>query len=320
MINQQLLEYVRDQLSAGVAEGEIKKALVTHGWAESDLNEVFTMIEQPQVSSVPTVAPQHTHILKWIAGVVVSLVPIGAGLYMYSSIMKSASEKEAWNNLQQAVQQSTQQTQQILNTVNQETSPSSTPSSTVQSTPVVSPSPTKPPTAGVSQPAEKWSGPTQEYSNATYKFSIDYPSDLTIIASPPGNGRLEVGFMPSTYIVTGVNDSAQFNMEASTNVADISSCLTPATLSPSSETISAKINTTINGTTFLSYVDTYSNNNVVYSYRALHSNICYLMTILVTKNLRSATLTLSQKQLADSADVKMVAKLGSIVQSFKLTQ
>lgn len=59
MINQQLLEYIRQQLAAGVAKEEVKKALATQGWNEQDINEGFATLEKPQAptQAVPPRVP-----------------------------------------------------------------------------------------------------------------------------------------------------------------------------------------------------------------------------------------------------------------------
>lgn len=53
MINPQLLDYVRQQLAAGVSKDAVKKALATQRWNEQDVNEVFTTIERPTPTSPP---------------------------------------------------------------------------------------------------------------------------------------------------------------------------------------------------------------------------------------------------------------------------
>jgi hypothetical protein len=47
MVNQQLLDYVRQQVAAGISKDVIKKALATQGWSEQDVNEAFSVIEHP---------------------------------------------------------------------------------------------------------------------------------------------------------------------------------------------------------------------------------------------------------------------------------
>jgi hypothetical protein len=46
MINEQLLDYIRQHLSAGEAKEDIKETLVTQGWNEQDVNEAFAAIIQ----------------------------------------------------------------------------------------------------------------------------------------------------------------------------------------------------------------------------------------------------------------------------------
>jgi len=53
MINQQLLDYMRQQLTGGVARDIIKANLLTQGWSEQDISEGFVTIEKPTVASVP---------------------------------------------------------------------------------------------------------------------------------------------------------------------------------------------------------------------------------------------------------------------------
>ncbi len=56
MINQQLLDYVRQQLAAGVAKEEITKTLLTQGWPQQDINETFIGLSGANVSAKPAVA------------------------------------------------------------------------------------------------------------------------------------------------------------------------------------------------------------------------------------------------------------------------
>lgn len=64
MINQQLLDYIRLQLSSGVGKEEIGKALATHGWNEQDIDGAFVAIGKvslvPQIT-LPTASPATTN-------------------------------------------------------------------------------------------------------------------------------------------------------------------------------------------------------------------------------------------------------------------
>jgi len=56
MINQQLIDYIRQQLTAGVSRESIKTALISQGWSERDITEGFMVIEKPSIAS--TAIPQ----------------------------------------------------------------------------------------------------------------------------------------------------------------------------------------------------------------------------------------------------------------------
>jgi hypothetical protein len=47
MANQQLLDYVKEQLKSGVAQAAIEKALLEAGWAQSDIRDCFVQAIQP---------------------------------------------------------------------------------------------------------------------------------------------------------------------------------------------------------------------------------------------------------------------------------
>lgn len=44
MINQQLLDYIKQQLQQGISQEEIKKNLLRIGWHESDIEEGFNSV------------------------------------------------------------------------------------------------------------------------------------------------------------------------------------------------------------------------------------------------------------------------------------
>ena len=50
MINQQILDYIKQQLQQGVSREQIKSSLITNGWSENDINEAFATLS---TNSVP---------------------------------------------------------------------------------------------------------------------------------------------------------------------------------------------------------------------------------------------------------------------------
>ncbi len=57
MANQQLLDYIRQQLQQGVSQEQIKSSLMTKGWQETDINEAFTSINSPMPPTPPENIP-----------------------------------------------------------------------------------------------------------------------------------------------------------------------------------------------------------------------------------------------------------------------
>jgi hypothetical protein len=52
MINQQLLDYIKQQLQNGVSKEQIKSNLLSNGWQESDINEAFALVDSLMSSPV----------------------------------------------------------------------------------------------------------------------------------------------------------------------------------------------------------------------------------------------------------------------------
>ncbi|MBI2670271.1 MAG: hypothetical protein HYX20_03970 [Candidatus Yanofskybacteria bacterium] len=57
MINQQLLDYIKQQLAAGYDKQGVKQALLDAGWAEQDINEVFDFFSTSGHSAQQPIAP-----------------------------------------------------------------------------------------------------------------------------------------------------------------------------------------------------------------------------------------------------------------------
>ncbi len=61
MINQQILDYIKQQLQQGISREQIKSSLMSNGWQESDINEAFgTISNNPVPSPHSPVPPQPT--------------------------------------------------------------------------------------------------------------------------------------------------------------------------------------------------------------------------------------------------------------------
>lgn len=60
MVNQQLLDYIRQQLQQGVSREQIKSSLLANGWQEADINETFALISNPAHSPQSPITSQPT--------------------------------------------------------------------------------------------------------------------------------------------------------------------------------------------------------------------------------------------------------------------
>jgi hypothetical protein len=70
MVNQQLLDYIKQQIQQGVDREQIKNSLLANGWQEEDINEAFALIfnpapspQSPAPQSAITTLPSATAIL-----------------------------------------------------------------------------------------------------------------------------------------------------------------------------------------------------------------------------------------------------------------
>jgi hypothetical protein len=59
MVNQQLLDYIKQQLEQNVSKEQIKGSLLTNGWLASDVEEGFTVVMSP----LSAVSPAQAHII-----------------------------------------------------------------------------------------------------------------------------------------------------------------------------------------------------------------------------------------------------------------
>ena len=89
MVSPQLLDYIRQQLAAGVSKEEISKALIANSWQVVDINEALAAFPSPQLVTPPPVvqapiqnpvqpAISRGHKGVW-ATVIVLLLLVGAG-------------------------------------------------------------------------------------------------------------------------------------------------------------------------------------------------------------------------------------------------
>ena len=84
MINQQLLDYIKQQLQQSINKEQIKNSLISNGWQAQDIEEGFNAVNislsSEQYSNFPTKTPTKTW--KIIAASLIGIVVIGGGVYL----------------------------------------------------------------------------------------------------------------------------------------------------------------------------------------------------------------------------------------------
>ncbi len=115
MINQQLLDYIKQQLHQGKNPEQIKSDLVSMGWSLGDIGEGFALdlpVISPKYSE--TVVKSPTSKLKIIAGIFIIMVIFGGGLYQLSNRVANVKPKEAVDPTETPSQQDQSQDPEII--------------------------------------------------------------------------------------------------------------------------------------------------------------------------------------------------------------
>src|SRR3989338_2774959 len=62
MVNQQILDYIKQQVQQGVSQEQIKSSLMTNGWQENDVDEAFTALSETSAPLPQPPVPQQTQV------------------------------------------------------------------------------------------------------------------------------------------------------------------------------------------------------------------------------------------------------------------
>ncbi|MEX0896032.1 MAG: hypothetical protein WDZ94_03770 [Patescibacteria group bacterium] len=100
MVNQQVLEYIKEQSQQGLSREQIKSSLVANGWQDQDAEEALSSLttqDVPELSSAgPAVASSNTW--KIIAAILVGVALVGGGAYLASQTLFKSEETPALSN------------------------------------------------------------------------------------------------------------------------------------------------------------------------------------------------------------------------------
>ncbi len=99
MLNQQLLDYIKQRTQQGVSQEQIKNSLIANGWPEQDIEEGFKNINTPDIHKVvPAVASNSAW--KVIVEIVIGVVVLGGVTYLTSqTILKSKDALKTSNEI-----------------------------------------------------------------------------------------------------------------------------------------------------------------------------------------------------------------------------
>ena len=100
MVNQQLLDYIKQQLQQGISKEQIKSSLMTNGWQAQDIEEGFNNIDAPNISTAYSAAPVAASggVWKMIAGIVIGVAVLGGGAYLASQTIFKSEEAPKISN------------------------------------------------------------------------------------------------------------------------------------------------------------------------------------------------------------------------------
>ena len=110
MVNQQMLDYIKQQMQQGLSREQIKSSLMANGWQAQDIEECFNNINTPNIPATYSTAPVAASSGAWkiIAGIVIGVAVLGGGAYLASQTIFKSEETPT----QQPSEQTTPQTQQ----------------------------------------------------------------------------------------------------------------------------------------------------------------------------------------------------------------
>ena len=88
MVNQQLLDYIKQQLLQGISREQIKSSLMANGWQAQDIEEGFNAINT-------STSPEQLKIWKILIASLVGVVIIGSGIYLATHELAQQLSKES---------------------------------------------------------------------------------------------------------------------------------------------------------------------------------------------------------------------------------
>ena len=100
MTNQQLLDYIKQQLEQGVSREQIKSSLVANGWQSQDIEEGFNSLNSPLLPKQYSAVSVSSSPKMWkiLTGVLVGVAVLGGGVYFASQTFLKSEEAPKISN------------------------------------------------------------------------------------------------------------------------------------------------------------------------------------------------------------------------------
>lgn len=102
MVNQQMLDYIKQQMQQGVSREQIKSSLMANGWEAQDIEEGFSNIEASNIQTAHSTAPVVASGGAWkmLVGIVIGigLAILGGGAYFASQAVFKKEEPPKISN------------------------------------------------------------------------------------------------------------------------------------------------------------------------------------------------------------------------------
>jgi len=100
MTNQQMLDYIKQQLQQGVSREQIKSSLAANGWQAQDIEEGFKAVNAPVGMEGYSTTPTNpsNKVLKVLVGILVGVAILGGGAYFTSQTFLKSKEASKTSN------------------------------------------------------------------------------------------------------------------------------------------------------------------------------------------------------------------------------
>jgi len=116
MVNQQMLDYIKQQMQQGLSREQIKSSLMANGWQAQDIEECFNKINTPKIHAAYSTTPVAASSGAWkiIVGIIIGVAVLGGGAYLASQTIFKTEESPTQQPSEQPNPQTQQQNPEIV--------------------------------------------------------------------------------------------------------------------------------------------------------------------------------------------------------------